>query len=85
MVRMTEKGQVTLPKEIRERLDIKPGDEVDFEIIDVENRQLRIKKSPSLSSLFGVLETDKPYPGKDEIRERVGWKLGAKHDDEAHS
>jgi AbrB family looped-hinge helix DNA binding protein len=29
-MRVTEKGQVTIPKEIRERLGIVPGTEVDF-------------------------------------------------------
>ncbi|MDB5524619.1 MAG: AbrB/SpoV protein [Rhizobium sp.] len=29
-MRVTEKGQVTIPKEIRDHLDIKPGSEVDF-------------------------------------------------------
>lgn len=31
MSRVTEKGQVTIPKEIREELGIRPGDEVTFE------------------------------------------------------
>jgi AbrB family looped-hinge helix DNA binding protein len=34
MSRVTEKGQVTIPKEIRERLGIRPGDEVTFENTD---------------------------------------------------
>ena len=29
-MRVTEKGQVTIPKEIRDRLSIGPGSEVDF-------------------------------------------------------
>ncbi|MFN7091076.1 MAG: AbrB/MazE/SpoVT family DNA-binding domain-containing protein [Allorhizobium sp.] len=33
-MRVTEKGQVTIPKEIRDRLDIKPGSDVDFVIAD---------------------------------------------------
>ncbi|WP_084568985.1 AbrB/MazE/SpoVT family DNA-binding domain-containing protein [Halostagnicola larsenii] len=31
MPRVTTKGQVTIPKEIRDRLGIRPGDEVAFE------------------------------------------------------
>lgn len=31
MGRVTEKGQVTIPKEIREELGIRPGDQVTFE------------------------------------------------------
>lgn len=31
MARITSKGQVTIPKEIREELGIRPGDEITFE------------------------------------------------------
>lgn len=31
MTRVTSKGQVTIPKEIREELGIRPGDEITFE------------------------------------------------------
>lgn len=30
MSRVTEKGQVTIPKEVREELGIRPGDEIEF-------------------------------------------------------
>lgn len=33
-MRVTEKGQVTIPKEIRDRLGITPGSEVDFVVAD---------------------------------------------------
>jgi antitoxin PrlF len=33
-VRVTSKGQVTIPKRIRDRLRIKAGSEVDFELAD---------------------------------------------------
>lgn len=38
MPRVTTKGQVTIPKEIREALGIEPGDEVDFEQVGSEYR-----------------------------------------------
>lgn len=82
MVKMTQKGQITLPKEIRESLDISPGDEVDFEVVDEDERQLKIIKAPSLSSLYGVLEPEKSFPGKEEIRDKVGESLGEEIEDE---
>ncbi|GIX47915.1 MAG: hypothetical protein KatS3mg131_2126 [Candidatus Tectimicrobiota bacterium] len=39
--RMTAKGQVTIPKALRERLGLRPGDEVEF--VEVEGG-LRLKK-----------------------------------------
>lgn len=32
MAKVTSKGQITLPKEIREALSLKPGSHVDFEV-----------------------------------------------------
>ena len=32
--RMTTKGQVTIPKEVRERLGLQPGDELEFTVVD---------------------------------------------------
>jgi len=32
--RMTTKGQVTIPKEVRERLGLRPGDELEFAEVD---------------------------------------------------
>lgn len=33
MPRMTSKGQVTIPQNIREVLGVKPGDQVEFELL----------------------------------------------------
>lgn len=45
MPRVTTKGQVTIPKEVRDRLGIEPGDEVVFERTD-SGYQLR-KEAPT--------------------------------------
>ena len=34
MVKVSEKGQVTIPKEYRKKFGLKPGDEVEFSIED---------------------------------------------------
>jgi AbrB family looped-hinge helix DNA binding protein len=34
MTKITTKGQVTIPKRLRERLGLKPGSNVDFELAD---------------------------------------------------
>ena len=33
-MRVTEKGQVTIPKQVRDRLGIAPGSDVDFVVVD---------------------------------------------------
>jgi antitoxin PrlF len=40
-VTVTRKGQVTIPKPIRDRLGIKPGSKLDFEIADDGRAYLR--------------------------------------------
>ena len=40
---LTSKGQITLPKPVRERLHLKPGDRVEF-VIDAEG-EIRVKTS----------------------------------------
>lgn len=50
---LTKKGQVTLPKILREKLGIKEGDEIIFEL---EGKRVRVKKveKRSLLSLGGI-------------------------------
>jgi AbrB family looped-hinge helix DNA binding protein len=40
-MRMTSKGQVTIPQEIREKLGLLPGTEVEFDIVDGAVRMRR--------------------------------------------
>jgi AbrB family looped-hinge helix DNA binding protein len=47
LMRLTEKGQVTIPQRVRERLGLRPGDEVDFV---VEGDTARIVRHPSTPS-----------------------------------
>jgi antitoxin PrlF len=43
MTTITTKGQVTIPKPVRDRLGVKPGDEVTFEL--AANGQVTIAKA----------------------------------------
>lgn len=51
MPRMTTKGQVTIPKEIRERFGVKPGDIVEF-ILKEDTVQLQFKKGTILDAII---------------------------------
>jgi len=55
---LTSKGQVTLPKVVREALGVAPGDRVRYVIGD--NGQVRMIAVRPLSRLFGVLRHDGP-------------------------
>lgn len=46
-MRVTTKGQVTIPKEIRDRLGIGPGSEVDFVITDDGARLVAVNENIS--------------------------------------
>jgi AbrB family looped-hinge helix DNA binding protein len=46
--RVTSKGQVTIPKPVRDRLGINPGSKVDFEIGDDGRAYLRRAGKPAV-------------------------------------
>jgi AbrB family looped-hinge helix DNA binding protein len=48
-MRVTEKGQVTIPKPIRDRLGIVPGSEVDFVIRDGKTVLVKTESSPDVT------------------------------------
>lgn len=58
MSRITEKGQVTIPKEIREELGIRPGDEVTFERTDEGYVVRKAVDESRFARWQGVADTD---------------------------
>ena len=75
--KITFKGQVTIPKEVRNSLDIKEGDSVIF-VIQKDHAVLKPLKKKSLKDFYGVLPATQSYPGMESVREKVHHKL-AKH------
>jgi len=55
---VSEKGQVTIPKRLRERLGIRPGETLEFE--DDDGRLIATKASDRdpVDELYGVLALD---------------------------
>ena len=50
---LTSKGQVTIPKAIRDELGLRPFDKIRF---DIENGEVKLKKAyPSLEEIAGSL------------------------------
>jgi len=55
---VTSKGQVTIPKPIRQKLGIRKGSKIAFEIVD-DHIELKIQSTPAQipSGGFGMLKT----------------------------
>ena len=56
---LTSKGQTTIPKEVRDRLNLKPGDRIDF-VIEGDCRVVLVPVNLDVSQLRGML----PRPAK---------------------
>ena len=54
MTKITTKGQVTIPKQLREHLGLKPGSNVDFELAD-DGRVFLKTDGPKPESRFARL------------------------------
>jgi antitoxin PrlF len=57
--KITAKGQTTIPVEIRELLDLKPGDILTY---DISGKRAHIEKARSALELAGVLHDPKRKP-----------------------
>ncbi len=65
-MKLTTKGQVTIPVEIRQRLGLTPGSEVDF-VLDTYGVRI-IRRSPSNgAALVAKMQTAKTLMSTDEI------------------
>lgn len=73
--RISSKGQLTIPVEIRRRYGLDTGDEVEF-IAEDKGTYLVPLKRKKLTELYGVLKSDKPWPGMAEARAIAGKKRG---------
>jgi AbrB family looped-hinge helix DNA binding protein len=78
--RVGPKGQVVLPKAIRERLGIEPGDEV---VVEQEDDHVEIRRAGTPVELLGLLadgaSTDDLLAARREDRELEAAKLRGRH------
>lgn len=57
---VSEKGQVTIPKRLRDRLGIRPGQVLDFAEDRGKLVATKANASDPVASVFGVLRLDRP-------------------------
>lgn len=65
---ITSKGQLTIPKRVRDRLGLEPGDRLAFDV-EGDTIRLRVEKRRTLEELRGSLPAGRPYPGREVERE----------------
>jgi AbrB family looped-hinge helix DNA binding protein len=68
--RMTSKGQITVPKDVRLKLNLKPGDRVLFIVEDDGAARMRAANR-DISSLVGILPPPKRKATLEEIEESI--------------
>lgn len=73
---ITKKGQITIPKKIREGLDLKEGEKVFIEL-EKDSEEIKIKSSPDIFELAGKF---KPKKVKDAVvlREKMMKMYGSR-------
>ena len=71
---VTSKGQVTIPKKFRKRLNIKPSDKVKFELKEIKGELcLTLSKPSAFSYLLEELqeEVEKKDLNKEEVEQMI--------------
>ena len=67
---VTIKGQTTLPRAVRQVLDLGPGDRLRYVILD--DGQVRLMRAQPVAALAGVLRRDGQHPvSLDEIEAAI--------------
>jgi AbrB family looped-hinge helix DNA binding protein len=75
IAKITSKGQVTIPKEIRQALQVKENDQLLFVVEGDQAVMIPLKRRP-LIDLYGALPATRPYPGMDAIRDEIRKERG---------
>lgn len=66
---ITSKGQVTIPKDVRERLGLRTNDKVVFVLEDDGSVRLQVPQYPTVSSLAGAAGSLERSLSWEEMRE----------------
>ena len=77
LAKVTSKGQITLPKPIRDYLEIHSGDKIEF-LIDHKGRVILTPKTIDIKDAFGIVKAKK-HVSLDEMNKSISNKLKRKH------
>ena len=72
--KVTFKGQITIPKAVREALDIQAGDSVIF-MLERGHAVLKPLKKKALLDFYGSFPSKRPYPGLETVRKEIHHKM----------
>jgi AbrB family looped-hinge helix DNA binding protein len=72
---LTSKGQITLPKALRDKLGLSPGDRVEFFLEDEQSARLVVKQVP-VTQLKGMLPKPEEPVSLEEMDRAIQKKAG---------
>jgi AbrB family looped-hinge helix DNA binding protein len=82
---VTDKGQTTVPREVREALGIKPRQRLQWDIDG--DGSVTVRPEPSPLALFGSLKTRRKFPGikaeKAAVRKHIAYEAAHEGKDTA--
>ena len=67
VVKISPRGQITIPKELRDRLGLKAGD---YFLVRTEGNEVKLRKIEPIEKFAGILKEAKSYTD-DEIEEAI--------------
>ena len=78
LAKVTSKGQITIPAEIRKAMDIEQGDTLSFDVSQGNRAVMKVIKGRKLSDLYGALAGPGSWPGKRIARTQLGIYLAGR-------
>lgn len=75
---LTSKGQVTIPKEVRDRMGLRPGDKIAF--LETAGDDVIMQRKRPVSELFGLLSHLGVRLTPEQIDEAIMETMAEKHD-----
>jgi AbrB family looped-hinge helix DNA binding protein len=76
--KMTSKGQITVPKDIRLKLGLKPGDRIRF-LLEADGRVRLMPAKRDISELVGILPKPNRVVSIEEMDEAIARAVAEKY------